>query len=124
MIGKFAVRSAAGILPDGTPFNIPLDTDHPVPLELPEAAANNVVCLMLPARQAGALETAPPELKETAARFSVAEHEAIDTNTGYQSIATLPVGKLRLRFGTEERAALGMFRSASRASSRCAPIAR
>jgi type VI secretion system protein ImpJ len=28
-LGKFAVRSAAGILPDGTPFNIPGDVDHP-----------------------------------------------------------------------------------------------
>jgi len=28
-LGKFAVRSAAGILPDGTPFNIPGDCDHP-----------------------------------------------------------------------------------------------
>jgi type VI secretion system protein ImpJ len=100
-IGKFAVRSAVGILPDGTPFNIPLDTDHPLPLELPEAAANNIVYLMLPARQPGALETAPPEHSETVARFSVAEHEAIDTNMGYQSTATVPVGKLRLRFGTE-----------------------
>ena len=28
-LGKFAVRSAAGILPDGTPFNVPEDVDHP-----------------------------------------------------------------------------------------------
>ncbi len=39
-LGKFAVRSAAGILPDGTPFNIPGDVDHPPPLDLPETLRN------------------------------------------------------------------------------------
>ena len=53
---------------------------------------------MLPARQPGAIETAPADRTETAARYAVAEHEAIDTNAGYQSTATVPVGKLRLRF--------------------------
>ena len=30
-LGKFAVRSIAGILPDGTPFSAPSDTDYPTP---------------------------------------------------------------------------------------------
>ena len=34
-LGKFSVRAAAGILPDGTPFSIPRDVDHPMPLDLP-----------------------------------------------------------------------------------------
>jgi type VI secretion system protein ImpJ len=107
MLGKFAVRSAAGILPDGTPFSIPLDADHPQPLDLPDASGATVLYLMLPARQPGAVETAPPERSETAARFSVAEHEAVDTNAGYQSTATVPVGKLRLRYGAEGESRAG-----------------
>lgn len=97
-LGKFALRSAAGILPDGTPFTIPGDVDHPPPLDLPETVRNTTISLALPARQHGAVETAPGELLETPAQFSVAEHEATDTNAGYQSVATVPVGKLRLRF--------------------------
>ena len=100
-LGKFAVRSAAGMLADGTPFSIPGDVDHPSPLDLPETLRNGTVYLVLPTRQPGAIETAPADRLETAARFSVAEHEAIDTNAGYQSVATVPIGKLRLRFALE-----------------------
>lgn len=97
-LGKFAIRSAAGIFPDGTPFSIPDDVDHPAPIDLPETLKNTAIFLMLPARQPGAIETAPADRTETAARYAVGEHEAIDTNAGYQSTATVPVGKLRLRF--------------------------
>ena len=100
-LGKFAVRSAAGILPDGTPFSIPDGADHPAPLDLPETLRNAVIYLALPARQPGAVETAPAERLETAARFAVTEHEAIDTNAGFQSVATVPVGKLRLRYALD-----------------------
>ncbi len=100
-LGKFAVRSAAGMLADGTPFSIPGDVDHPSPLDLPETLRNGTVYLVLPTRQPGAIETAAAGRLETAARFSVAEHEAIDTNAGYQSVATVAIGKLRLRFALE-----------------------
>jgi type VI secretion system protein ImpJ len=101
MLGKFAVRSAAGLLPDGTPFNIPGDVDRPRPLDLPETLRNATIFLVLPSRQPGAIDTAPAERTETAARYALAEHEAIDTNAGYQSVATVPIGKLRLRFSLE-----------------------
>ncbi len=87
VLGKFAVRSAAGILPDGTPFSIPDFGDHPAPLDLPETLRNAVIHLTVPARQPGAIETAPAERLETGARFAIAEHEAVDTNAGYQSVA-------------------------------------
>ena len=60
-MGKFAVRSIAGILPDGTPFSAPADTDCPTPLDLPEGVRNSQVYLLLPTRQPGGVETAPPE---------------------------------------------------------------
>ena len=72
-LGKFAVRSAAGIMPDGTPFNIPDDVDPPKPLDLADSTRNLVVFLQLPTRQTGGVETAPPELIETVARFATAE---------------------------------------------------
>jgi type VI secretion system protein ImpJ len=106
-LGKFALRSGAGILPDGTPFSVPGDVDHPRPLDLPENARNAVVYLVLPVRQPGGVETAPPELVETVARFATAEHEAVDTNAGYQGTATVPVGKLRLRYALEGEARAG-----------------
>lgn len=106
-LGKFAVRAAAGILPDGTPFSIPGDVDHPKPIDLPESARNLVVYLQLPSRQIGGVETAQPELVETVARFATGEVEVADTNAGYQGSATVPVGKLRLRYAMENEARSG-----------------
>jgi len=106
-LGKFAIRSAAGILPDGTPFSIPDQDDHPRAIDLPEATRNSIVYLMLPTRQPGAVETASAEHTETVARFVTSEHEATDSNAGYQSTATLPIGKLRLRYALEGEARAG-----------------
>jgi type VI secretion system protein ImpJ len=106
-LGKLALRNAAGILPDGTPFSIPDHADHPAPLDVPETVRNATISLVLPARQAGAMDTAPADRLETAARFSVAEHEATDTNAGYQSVATVPIGKLRLRLALEAEGRAG-----------------
>ena len=97
-LGKFGLRAATGLMPDGTPFSIPGDVDQPPPIDLPETLRNATVQMILPPRQPGALETAPPDRLDTAARFVVGEHEAIDTNAGYQSTATVPIGRLRLRF--------------------------
>jgi len=116
-LGQFAVRTIAGLLPDGTPFSAPGDVDHPRPLDLPETARNSIVYLILPVRQPGAVESAPRELVETVARFALDEHEAVDTNAGYQSSAMVPIGKLRLRYALEGdaregHAAIGLARVA------------
>jgi type VI secretion system protein ImpJ len=100
-LGKFAVRSAAGILPDGTPFSVPDGADHASPLDLPETLRNAIIYLALPARQPGSIEVAPADRLETGARFAIAEYEAIDTNAGYQSLATVPIGRLRLRYALD-----------------------
>jgi type VI secretion system protein ImpJ len=106
-LGKFAVRSAAGILPDGTPFAAPGDVDPPRPLDLPETARNAIVYLILPARTPGGVEAAPADQVETVARYSVAEYEAGDSNAGYQGNAMLQVGRLRLRYALEGTARAG-----------------
>ena len=106
-LGKFAVRSAAGILPDGTPFSIPDQDDQPRAYELPEAARNSIIYLMLPVRQPGSVEAAGPEHTETVARVVTGEHDAADSNAGYGSTATLPIGKLRLRYALEGEARAG-----------------
>ena len=114
------MRSAAGVLPDGTPFSVPDDVDHPQPLDIAEVARNNIVYLLLPTRQPGGTETAPADQQETVARFAVAEHEAIDSNAGYQGSATVPIGKLRLRYATEGEGARRARRDRSRPHRRSA----
>ena len=105
MLGKFGVRSAAGLMADGTPFSIPDDTNSPQAVDLAETVRKATIYLLLPTRQPGAVDTVPAEQTETAARFAVAEHQAIDTNASYaegrQSVTTVPVGKLRLRLAVD-----------------------
>lgn len=101
-LGKLALRSASGLMPDGTPFALPGEAEQPPPIELQETLRNATLHLALPARQPGVVETAPADRIETAARFVTDEHEAIDTNAGYQSVATVPIGRLRLRLAVEQ----------------------
>ncbi|HVB67442.1 MAG TPA: type VI secretion system baseplate subunit TssK [Acetobacteraceae bacterium] len=106
-LGKFALRAVSGILPDGTPFAAPGDTDQPTPIDLPESARNTIVYLILPTRQPGGVEVATSARAETVARFTAGEHEVSDSNAGYQGVATVPVGRLRLRFALEHEAREG-----------------
>ena len=108
-LGKFALRSASGLMPDGTPFSIPGDVDQPAPIDLPETLRNATLFVILATRQPGAVDTAPADRLESAARYVVGEHEAIDTNAGYQSTATVPIGRLRLRFAMENDARAGQL---------------
>ena len=43
--GKFGVTQCRGILPDGTPFDLMSDGNHPVPLELGPNVRNEIVYL-------------------------------------------------------------------------------
>lgn len=52
---QFALRAAAGILPDGTPFSIPDDTVVPA-IPVPEDAADRILWLTMPVSTAGARE--------------------------------------------------------------------
>ncbi|HVY16446.1 MAG TPA: type VI secretion system baseplate subunit TssK [Rhodopila sp.] len=106
-LGKFAVRSAAGVLPDGTPFHIPDDTDHPPTIDVPETVKNAIVYLVLPSRLQDAVDTVPPDRLETAARYSSGEREVIDTTSDNRSVATVPIAKLRIRYALEHESRAG-----------------
>jgi type VI secretion system protein ImpJ len=107
-LGKFAVDVVRGVLEDGTPFSIPDEADHPAPLDLPENLRNSVIYLALPGYQPGAMEAAPADALESAARFAIHEEEIADTGAANRSAAGIEVGRLRLRLLPEgaERAGL------------------
>jgi type VI secretion system protein ImpJ len=111
--GQFALASAAGVFEDGTPFALPGETDQPPPLELPENTRNAVVYLVLPIRQAGALEIATDNSPE--GRYGQRPFEAYDTHSGSPQPAELQVGRLRLRY---------MLETENRAGYHCIGVAR
>ncbi|HEX4767747.1 MAG TPA: type VI secretion system baseplate subunit TssK [Lichenihabitans sp.] len=54
---KFALRHAAGLMPDGLPFDLPSDGALPPALDIPPDAANVTVWLSLPLAALGSCET-------------------------------------------------------------------
>lgn len=95
-LGKLALRSCSGVLPDGTPFMLPADDELPLPLDVAPDARNVMVVLALPLRRHGIAEVAHGEAADSFARHRTADYEVWDSN-GLDSSALLQVGKLRLR---------------------------
>src|SRR5882672_7520677 len=52
-LGKLALRSARGVLPDGTPFDCPARDPLPPPLDVPATLRDSLVTLALPVRRPG-----------------------------------------------------------------------
>lgn len=45
---KFCLRRASGVMPDGTPFDIPADSPIPEPVDVPNTAAGQIAWLLMP----------------------------------------------------------------------------
>ena len=112
-LGKIAISAARGVFPDGTPFNIPVDDEPPLPLEVPEDTHNAVVFLALPIKRPGTPEMDSGSDPESLARYRPAEYEIQDTCTTGGGLSGIQVGKLRTRLLLEsdhrdEYACLGL----------------
>ena len=68
--GKFALRRASGVLPDGGPFDFPGDAPAPAPIDVPESAAGQVIWLTAPARSENVREVGPLAA-ESATRYLI-----------------------------------------------------
>lgn len=94
-LGKVALKTFSGVLPDGTPVGLPFD-EMPLPLEIPAEARNMTVVLALPTQRHGVAEVDDRPSAENFARHRAVEYEAWDSN-GLDSSALMTVGKQRLR---------------------------
>lgn len=98
-LGKLALKSYSGVLPDGTPVGIPFD-EMPLPLEIPADTRDVTVVLALPTRRHGVVEVDDLPSAENFARHRAVEYEAWDSN-GQDSSALMRVAKQRLRLAFE-----------------------
>ena len=96
--GKLALRRAEGVMPDGTPFSIPAEAQHPEPIEFGATAAQTVVHLVLPVQQAGAVEIDPVGGSGTGARHLAREIELRDALADAEGTAPVHLAELRFRF--------------------------
>ena len=100
-LGKVAISSARGILPDGTPFDFPLGDASPEPIDIPVDVRDELVVLALPLRRNNSPEvelgSGDLDSESTLTRYIAGEQEVADTVTGMTRSAVLQVGNLRLR---------------------------
>ena len=95
--GVFALSRARGMLPDGTPFDIPGDDDHPAPLAAPADLRGAVLHLALPVRRPGATAASLARSDDQLLRWTGEEVEVADTLDRGSGTAPVTVGKLDLR---------------------------
>lgn len=105
-IGKLALLECRGTFPDGTPFDMPVDDELPLPLDLPEDFKNGVVYLSLPQRRPDAAEIDNDAFPDSLARYLRKEREVRDNNSGTDGRHLVEVGGLRARLmlARQERA--------------------
>ena len=101
--GKVALADAAGLLPDGTPFDAPATDPLPPPLELSEGVAGEVLYLALPLRQPGAAESGPGSETESILRYRAAELTVRDNTLGAETETVVEIGRLGLRLMLERQ---------------------
>jgi len=96
-IGKFGVRRAAGVFPDGTPFRMPDDDPLPAPIDIDPQARDQVLYLALPLRSAGSPDVDRAPGANGLVRHAVTELEARDTTSRAGDVVLLEVGAMRAR---------------------------
>jgi type VI secretion system protein ImpJ len=101
-MGKLAIAEAAGVFPDGTPFNIPADDPPPQPLELDETIGEQTIYLALALRQPGEPESGTAADAPALLRYRVGELEVRDNIVGAQTETSVEVGRLAVRLLLEK----------------------
>lgn len=77
---KFGLRRAAGVMPDGTPFDIPADSPLPPPIVIPDTASQQIAWLSMPVAAANTREVDDRDA-ESAARFVMNTETFVDSNS-------------------------------------------
>lgn len=97
-LGKVALTSARGVMPDGTPFDFPDRDAAPVALEIPADSKNELLMLAVPVRRHGSVEVESGDAQDAVfARYAVLDTEIADHNSGSENRAPVRLADLKLR---------------------------
>ena len=97
-IGKFGLRRASGVFPDGTPFRIPEDEPLAATIDIGAQVRDEIVYLAIPVRRAGELEIRRSAGDDPLARHEVVDLQSRDATSPSPGTALLEVAALRSRF--------------------------
>jgi type VI secretion system protein ImpJ len=100
-LGKLALRRAAGVFPDGTPFRMPDDDPLPPAVDVTSSVRDEVLYLAVPLRRGDSQDVERTAAGNGLSRHDVRELEARDATTGIGDPVLLEVAALRTRLMLE-----------------------
>jgi type VI secretion system protein ImpJ len=103
---KFAVRLASGMMPDGTPFDIPADSPIPEAIEVPDSAAGQIAWLTMPLAAPNTREVDDPAA-ESASRYARSAETFIDSTSALRIEEEVEIALPRLSFELRKTAKPG-----------------
>jgi type VI secretion system protein ImpJ len=103
---KFSVRRAAGVLPDGTPFDVPGDSPLPEPIDVPDTVANQIAWISMPIASPNTREV-DDRAADSASRFTVAAETFIDSTSSLRVEEEIDIAHPRLSFELRKTAKPG-----------------
>lgn len=97
-IGKFGLRGAAGVCPDGTPFRMPDDDPLPPPMDVAADVRDQIVYLAIPLRRFGEVDVDRSATSDGLERHIVREVQSRDTaSAAAGTAAVVEVAALKAR---------------------------
>lgn len=94
---KFAVRRASGVLPDGTPFDIPADSPLPEAIDVPEGTAGQIAWLVMPLPAPNTREV-DESTADSASRYIRTSETFIDSTSSLRVEEEVEIAVPRLSF--------------------------
>lgn len=101
-IGKVAIASATGVMPDGTVFSFPQVNDSPAVVNIAETVKAKRIMLCLPVFRTGSEEVSFEDDARSLARYKVLDEDAPDQNSVGGDPAPIQTAHLRLRLLPED----------------------
>jgi type VI secretion system protein ImpJ len=101
-IGKVAISSASGVMPDGTPFAFPGVNEAPGAVHISENVKAKRIMLCLPVYRPGSEEVSFDDDGRSLARYRVLDEDAPDHNSVGGDPAPIQTAHLRLRLLPED----------------------
>jgi type VI secretion system protein ImpJ len=103
---KFAIRAGSGIMPDGTPFDLPADSPLPTPIEVPASAANQLVWLSLPLAASNTCEVETGS-GQRSTRYAANAELIIDSTSAIRVEEEIDIAYPRFTFEIRNKAQAG-----------------
>jgi len=103
---KFSLRRATGVMPDGTPFDIPGDSPLPHPIEVPDTAATQVAWVSMPVAAPNTREV-DERSADSASRYTSGPETFIDSTSSLRIEEEIDVAYPRLSFELRKTAKPG-----------------